>query len=135
MGRCWLRSLLGSLLVCLSAGAQAAAPKRAAVVSSARFALILGVNHSVDADAALLHYADDDAAKYLDLFRGLGARTYLLSRLDSNTERLHPQANAEAREPTQAELGRTLDQLEADVALAQKRHLRTIVYVVYSCHG
>jgi len=108
---------------------------RPASVSTARFALILGVNRSVDADAALLRYADDDAAKYLDLFRGLGARTYLLSRLDANTERLHPQATAEAREPTRAELARALDQLQADMALAADRHLRTILYVVYSGHG
>jgi hypothetical protein len=130
-----LTGLVFGLLACCSPSAWAAAPQRAPAVNTARFALILGVNRSVDADAAQLHYADDDAAKYLDLFRGLGARTYLLSRLDANTERLHPQANAEAREPTQAELGHTLDQLEADVALARKRHLRTIVYVVYSGHG
>jgi hypothetical protein len=104
-------------------------------VSVARFALILGVNRSVDADAAQLRYADDDAAKYLDLFRGLGARTYLLSRLDANTERLHSQASAEAHEPTRVELARALDQLQADVSLAAKRQLRTIVYVVYSGHG
>jgi len=120
--------------------ADAAAPKRAAASSAAtantaRFALILGVNRSVDADAAQLRYADDDAAKYLDLFRGLGARTYLLSRLDANTERLHPQASAEAREPTRAELVRALEQLQADMALAGKRQLRTILYVVYSGHG
>ena len=101
----------------------------------ARFALIIGVNRSVDADAAPLRYADDDAAKYQELFRGLGARTYLVARLDANTERLHGQAAAEAREPTRAEFGRVVDELAADVRFAQKRRLKTIVYVVYSGHG
>jgi hypothetical protein len=101
----------------------------------ARFALILGVNRSVDADAALLRYADDDAAKYQELFRGLGARTYLIARLDANTERLHAQAVAEAREPTRAELVRAVDQLVADMRFASERHVRTIVYVVFSGHG
>ena len=44
----------------------------------ATFALIIGSNVSVDAELPPLKYADDDAALYLDLFRLLGARTYLL---------------------------------------------------------
>jgi Caspase domain len=115
----------------LEAPASAAAPTDV----PARFALIIGVNRSVDPDAAPLRYADDDAAKYQELFRGLGARTYLVARLDANTERLHGQAAAEAREPTQAEFGKVVDELAADVRFAQKRRLRTIVYVVYSGHG
>ena len=38
------------------------------------------LNASVDRRLAPLQYADDDAARYLDLFRALGARTYLLTR-------------------------------------------------------
>ncbi len=133
--RAWLVALACCCAWLAGAARAQAEGHRAAPVSTARFALILGVNRSVDSDAALLRYADDDAAKYLALFRGLGARTYLLARLDENTERLHPQASAEAREPTRAELGRTLEQLQLDMALAAKRHLRTILYVVYSGHG
>jgi len=133
MTRGFVRSGLALALLAAPSVAHATPPARPPI--TARFALIIGVNHSVDADSALLRYADDDAAKYQDLFRGLGARTYLLSRLDENTERLHPQAAAEAREPTRAELTRALAQLEADVTLAQRRNVRTVVYVVYSGHG
>ncbi|MDB4980871.1 MAG: hypothetical protein JWM82_1623 [Myxococcales bacterium] len=122
------------LSVASAAVARPAAAKPTADVP-ARFALIIGVNRSVDSDVASLRYADDDAAKYQELFRGLGARTYLVARLDANTERLHGQAAAEAREPTRAEFGRVVDELTADVRFAQKRRLRTIVYVVYSGHG
>jgi hypothetical protein len=101
----------------------------------ARFALVLGVNKSLDPDAPVLRYADDDAAKYQELFRGLGARTYLVARFDANTASLHGQAVAEARAPTQADLARTLEELEADVHFARAKRLRTIVYVVYSGHG
>src|SRR5690349_16982813 len=68
----------------------------------ASFALIVGVNKSVDADVAQLRYADDDAARYLDLFRSLGARSYVLTRPDANTRRLHPQVAAEAMLPVKS---------------------------------
>src|SRR5258708_2124470 len=72
--------------------------------TQALFALIVGSNASVDTELAPLKYADDDAARYLDLFRLLGARTYLLTRLDENSRRIHPQAVAEALEPKRAVL-------------------------------
>jgi hypothetical protein len=102
---------------------------------SARFAIIVGVNQSVDADAHPLRYADDDAAAYLELFRALGARTYLLSRFDESTRRLHPQAVAEAFDPRRRELDRMVEQVSADVALARRRGVPTIVYFVYAGHG
>lgn len=103
--------------------------------ATAIFALIVGSNQSVDTELAPLKYADDDAARYLDLFRLLGARTYLLTRLDDNTRRLHPQAAAEAQEPRHAQLERALAQLASDVALASSRSVETVVYFVYAGHG
>ena len=58
----------------------------------ATFALIVGVNQSQDEKLGTLRYADDDAARYQELFRSLGARTYLVTRLDDSSRRLHPQA-------------------------------------------
>jgi hypothetical protein len=101
----------------------------------AAFAFIIGVNQSVDPDEPPLRYADDDAARYLDLFRLLGARTYLLARLDENTERLHPQAAAEASAPRSSEWQRLVDQLAHDVAQARARNLGTVLYFVYAGHG
>ncbi|MDP9034590.1 MAG: caspase family protein [Myxococcota bacterium] len=103
--------------------------------SRASFALIIGSNASVDADLPALKYADDDAARYLDLFRLLGARTYLLTRLDDNTRRLHPQAAAEAMEPNRAALDQATVQLTSDVARARDRGVDTVLYVVYAGHG
>jgi hypothetical protein len=102
--------------------------------SKATFALIVGSNQSVD-NLTPLKYADDDAARYLDLFRLLGARTYLLSRLDDNTRRLHPQAAAEADEPKRAPFDRAVAQLAQDVAQAKARGVETLVYLVYAGHG
>lgn len=99
------------------------------------FALIVGVNQSVDENEAPLRYADDDAARYLDLFRLLGARTYLLARLDENTERLHPQAAAEASVPRWHEWQKLVEQLASDVAKARERNLDTVLYFVFAGHG
>jgi hypothetical protein len=124
-------------VVCAVAALFAAAAARAAepAVAPARFAIIVGVNQSVDRDARPLRYADDDAAAYLELFRTLGGRTYLVSRLDEGTRRLHSQAVAEAQDPRRAELERVLDQVAADVGRARARGVPTVVYFVYAGHG
>ena len=108
---------------------RAAAPERAV------FALIVGVNRSVDADLPRLRYADDDAARYFELFRMLGAKSYLLARFDEGTRRVHVQAAAEARLPRAAVLHRTVKDLRVDVARARSRGLPTLLYVIYAGHG
>lgn len=112
-----------------------AAPAAAQVEGRASFALILGVNQAVDPELPALRYADDDAARDLDLFRALGARTYLLARLDENTARLHPQALAEAALPRRAEFDKAVADLAADVGRAKAQGLRTEVFFVYAGHG
>ncbi len=119
----------------LSVFAVMALARPAVAEERALFALIVGVNRGVDPDLAPLHYADDDAAEYQAVFRQLGARTYLLSRLDDNTRRLHPQAVAEALDPTEAQWRQTLAQLESDVARARAQHVATTFYFVYAGHG
>jgi hypothetical protein len=102
---------------------------------AARFVLILGVNRSVDPALPELHYADDDAVRYDDLFRALGGKTQMLARLDENTRRISPEAVAVAREPRRAELARAVASLAADVAAARARGQRTLFYFVYAGHG
>jgi hypothetical protein len=102
---------------------------------AAVFALVIGVNASPEPEVAPLQYADDDAARYLDLFRALGARTTLLATLDENTRRLHAQAAAEALAPRRAELDRAVTALARDVGQAKARGVATLLYVVYAGHG
>src|SRR5262249_19608822 len=101
----------------------------------ATFALIVGVNQSQDKDLGALRYADDDAARYQELFRSLGARTYLVTRLDEATRRLHPQAAAEAFDPVRKQLEVALGQAAFDVAQAKRRGIETAFLVVYAGHG
>lgn len=137
MNRLVLGALSLTALITLAAPASAIADGTAAAPPppAARFAIIVGVNQSVDRDAHPLRYADDDAAAYLELFRALGARTYLLSRFDESTRRLHPQAVAEALDPRRGELDRLVGQVSADVTLARRRGVPTIVYFIYAGHG
>jgi hypothetical protein len=101
----------------------------------ALFVLIVGVNRSVDADQEPLRFADDDAARYLDLFRTLGARAYLLARLDDGTRRLHPQAAAEASLPDGSAFEQAVAALERDVGQAARRGTKTAFFFVYAGHG
>ncbi len=110
-------------------------PPRGTPGPRALFALIVGVNDSLHRDRAPLQYADDDAARYQDLFRALGARTYLLSRLDRSTRALHPQAAAEALPPRLRELALAVDALTADVGRARAQGVKATLYVVYAGHG
>ena len=102
---------------------------------NAVFALIMGVNRSVDADLKTLVYADDDAVRYQELFRALGARTQLLARLDRETTALSPQAAAEALPPTRAGLGKVVAQLASEIATAREHGVKTTLYVLYARHG
>ncbi|HVJ20273.1 MAG TPA: caspase family protein [Polyangiaceae bacterium] len=129
--RAWFAFLL-SLLFALPAAAE---PPEVGPGNHASFALIIGVNRSVDKNAPLLRYADDDAARYLDLFRTLGAKSYVLARLDDNTRRLHPQVAAEALQPRLAEYRQVIRTLAADIEQARKRGVKTSLYFVYAGHG
>lgn len=122
-------------LLLLTTLALHAAPAADAPEPVARFALIVGVNHAVDRDLPPLRYADDDAAKYQDLFRALGVRTYLLTRLDAASQRLFPQQAAEARPPVSSELRAAVAAIAADVTRSRERGVRTELYVVYAGHG
>jgi hypothetical protein len=101
----------------------------------AGFALIIGVNRSVDADARPLRYADDDAARYRDLFHTLGVRTFLLATLDENTRRLHAQAAEEALPPRSEALREAVDRLVLAVEEARAAGQDTTLYVIYAGHG
>ena len=133
------RAALGAAaLLAFATGAARAAepgPTSPGAPAIATFALIIGVNASPDARLPPLQYADDDAARYLDLFRALGARTYLLTRVDDNTRRLHAQAAAESTAPRRDELRRAVEALARDLAQARARGVPTVLYVAYAGHG
>jgi hypothetical protein len=101
----------------------------------ARFALVIGVNTSAEPNLPALRYADDDAARWFDLLRSLGAHALVLMEPDDDTRRLHPQAAAEAHATDERSFDRAVAVLAEDVARAKAVGYKTELQLVYAGHG
>lgn len=100
----------------------------------ARFALVVGNNAALPGSGyAALSYADDDAARFADLMRRLGATVELLVAPDEETSARFGPTLEGARTPTRRSLAAALDHLEA--ALASREDAEREVYVYFSGHG
>ena len=115
-----------------------AAPSAAPPPSSAaRFAIIVGVNQSVDATLRPLRYADDDAAALPGAVpRARGADLPARRRFDDEHATAAP-AGGRGGAATRAARPRrdAIEQVAADVARARRRGVPTLVYFVYAGHG
>ena len=99
------------------------------------FALVVGVNRPLDAGTQPLRYADDDAIRYGELFRAVGADTVVLAHPDRNTRRLHSDEARAARAPTQRALFAAAAEFGRKVRLARLAGHRTAFYFAYAGHG
>lgn len=100
-----------------------------------RSAVIVGVNESFEADQPTLEYADDDAARYYEMFAPLFDRVELLTVLDDDSQDVFPAAAQVARSPDAATLRDTIDRLDDAAAVARVAGRRTELYFVYVGHG
>jgi hypothetical protein len=91
-------------------------------------------NGANDALAAL-HYADDDAATFHRFMRSVSARSYLLSVLDSDSQRRFPDLVAEARVPTQAELAAVVETVRKAMERDRAAGREPVLVFFYSGHG
>jgi hypothetical protein len=98
-------------------------------------ALVVGLNASRDPAVAPLKYADDDAARYSELFAGVADKVVLLAVLDSDTQERHSAAAAVSRPPSRVELDRAVAVLAESVREAAKKGRRTEFFFVYAGHG
>ncbi len=106
-----------------------------AALPADRSVLVVGVNDAFEPDQAPLQYADDDAARYYELFSPGASRIELLSILDGETQALFPQAARLARTPDLATLNESLDRLEAAARVARDAGARTELVLIYVGHG
>ena len=108
-----------------------------ATVAADVFALVVTNNRSSNLDRPDLQYADDDGARYYQLFRGIApaARVRLLTRFDRATALEHPELAAAVVPPRRAALVAALAELQADVASARRAGKRTELYFVFAGHG
>jgi hypothetical protein len=127
-----------ALVSALPATAAAAPPTATPIASPpsapALFAIVIGVNRSVDVQLAPLSYADDDAFRYRDLFRSVQARTVVLTRADENTRRINADVDR-VDEPVDRALSQAVSSLAAEVLAARKAGRPTTLYFVYAGHG
>ena len=97
--------------------------------------LIVAHNKSLDQGVRALRFADDDGAKYWELFSPTAARISLLTVLDPETARLHPDAAREARVPWLRNLRQEVGRIAAAVKRANKRGRKTAFTFIYVGHG
>lgn len=141
-------SLLASLLLpsswCVEAAADetasaAPAPVVADVGELAErvsFAVVIGNNKSLGRRRPELRYADDDAARYFEIFQTIApGRVSLLAEFDRDTERLFPDVSPQAIVPNRANLARVGEHLSEQVRAARAAGHETDVYFIFAGHG
>lgn len=116
-------------LLCAAAGPAASASQPRLL------ALVVGLNTSRDPGVAPLRYADDDAARYFELFEALGAEPRLLAVLDADTQRRHPAAASVARPPSRAALERAIAEIAAEAKKASEAGQQVEFFFAYAGHG
>ncbi|HEY3444713.1 MAG TPA: caspase family protein [Myxococcales bacterium] len=123
-----MRSTLAAcLLVALGA-----TPARAAVKT---YALVIGVNTSVDPGVASLKYADDDAAKYARLFDRIADSTTLLTVFDADSRLVYKDLADRALVPDRATLNKALTDLRVAAVKEHAAGNQIVVYFAYVGHG
>ncbi len=100
-----------------------------------RFALVLGVNATVDADLAPLRFADDDAARVTELLVEIGVDTELVAELDRDSQATFPELVVRAHRPDRAGLTAAWDELRGRIDAAEARGAATELLIYYSGHG
>ena len=114
----------------------------AAVAGSERprpqiYTLIIGNNASpaAEPDLSTLQYADDDAARFYELWSRTNAHQHLLSVLDEKTQRRHRGLVPRALPPTRQNLLKAADDLQTRVQQDRDNGLDAILYIYFSGHG
>jgi len=127
----WLLALTSFCVAsCFDRPAWAQAQERIA------FAVVVGNNKSLGNRRAELRYADDDAARYFEIFQAMApGRVSLLAELDRDTQRLFPGAKAHALSPSRRSLEGVGKRLAEQVRAARAAGHETDVYFVFAGHG
>ena len=121
------------LALLLGASANGAEPPAGRSV----LALIVTNNRSAQLGRPDLRYADDDGAKYYELFRMLAPaeQVTLLTDLDPDTARLFPKLVAIAKPPSRAQVVQATEALARQVDGLRTQGHPTDFYFIYAGHG
>jgi hypothetical protein len=110
----------------------AAPPPAGGVFKSA---IIVGVNEPFEPAQPTLRWADDDAARFFEMFSGEAEHLELLTLLDADSQSLFASAAERARAPDPTELSSALARAENAGSTAREAGRRTELYFIYTGHG
>lgn len=99
------------------------------------FAVIVAHNGSQDADVRSLRFADDDGARYWEIFSNFADETRLLATLDAETQKVHPELADLSIPPTMENVKRVLAEMQDKVRAARAGGDRAELFVVFVGHG
>jgi hypothetical protein len=122
-------------LLVLGLGLVLTGPARAASSERVSYALIIANNGSLDPKQAPLRYADDDGARYYELFAPQTQETVLLSVLDEETQLRHPGLAARTQPPTRQALKQSLARLHTRMNEDKAAGRTPVLYFVFTGHG
>jgi hypothetical protein len=122
-------------LLVLGLGLLMAGPARATPPERVSYALIIANNASLDPKLAPLRYADDDGARYYELFAPQMQETVLLSVLDAETQARHPGLASRTQPPTRQALKQSLARLHARMVEDKAAGRQPVLYFVFTGHG
>lgn len=120
------------LVVQRSAPAAAEPP---APAETRAYTLVVANNLSADGSLARLRYADDDGARWTELFELFAERTELLTVLDEDSQRIHGALAARTLPPSRRQLDASLTSLFAAIEEDNRAGRRTVFYFVFIGHG
>jgi hypothetical protein len=117
----------------MASAALAAVP----VAPSTTLVLVVASNRGPALDRPPLQYADDDGAKYHEVFASLAGETNttLLTEFDSDTARLFPQLAESVATPTRAHVEVAVERFARQASQARRLGQRVGFYFVFAGHG
>ena len=116
-----------ALVVASAVSAHAAEPRA--------YAVVVANNQTFDGSRQPLRFADDDGARYTELFGLFAERVELLAVLDQDTQRVFPDLVPTTRPPDRAELLAALESTFARIREDRAAGLQVVFYFVFSGHG
>jgi hypothetical protein len=88
-----------------------------------------------DPPPPMLHFADDDAASFYELFSETADSGHLLTVMDSDSDASYPGLAALARPPTRAELAAAIDALSQRMVATREQGDHNVLFLFFSGHG
>ena len=125
----WIGAAIAAIVTFLAPAANAA--------ERATPALLVGSNSGTAIGRPDLHYADDDAARFYEVFRTLSAENdvAVVTRFDRDSQRLHPSLRDKAQPPTKANVRARAAILAQRAADLRASGVDVDFYFVFAGHG